>query len=311
MIGGREHPYVRAAIEGEIANLAGAVEGERNQTLFRCTAKLASLGLREGEILHHLKPVAETIGLRGKELYTTVKSGVRAGNANPRQIPDLGGGTPVMHRVDGWLPPPPEATDIQLDGSRTFFIAGAEGPGVRADEIRRHIYRRNGLPVRIKVKRQSGDYANWYSTTRDDQVGWQPAKPKTYVTCPYVGNVDPFDPKEMDLPVYWPEGEKDCDTLGRAGLPAFTFGGTGDGLPDGVSGYLRNRHVVILVDNDAGGRDHAIRKAAIAHPVAKTARVVEFPELPPKGDVSDYLQTASISDLENRASEAPLWTQAA
>jgi len=218
-----------------------------------------------------------------------------------------------MHRADvsRWLPPPPEATDIQLDGSRTFFIAGAEGPAVTADEIRRHIYRRNGLPVRIKVKRQSGGYVNWYSTTRDDRVGWQPAKPKTYVTCPYVGNVDPFDPKKMESPVYWPEGEKDCDTLGRAGLPAFTFGGTGDGLPDGVSDYLRNRHVVILADNDAGGRDHAIRKAAIAHPVAKTVRVVEFPELPPKGDVSDYLQTASISDLQSRAAEAPLWTPAA
>jgi hypothetical protein len=49
-----EHPYLRAAIDGEIANLASAAEGTRNRTLFKCTANLASLGLREGEILQHL-----------------------------------------------------------------------------------------------------------------------------------------------------------------------------------------------------------------------------------------------------------------
>jgi hypothetical protein len=42
-----------ALIDGEVANLASAAEGARNQTLFRSTASLASLGLREGEILHH------------------------------------------------------------------------------------------------------------------------------------------------------------------------------------------------------------------------------------------------------------------
>jgi hypothetical protein len=55
--------------------------------LFKSTAALASLGMAEGEILHHLKPVAEGIGLRGKELYSTVKSGVKAGHANPRNVP--------------------------------------------------------------------------------------------------------------------------------------------------------------------------------------------------------------------------------
>ena len=44
------HPYVAAAIEGEVARLASAAEGERNDTLFKCSANLASLGLREGEI---------------------------------------------------------------------------------------------------------------------------------------------------------------------------------------------------------------------------------------------------------------------
>jgi hypothetical protein len=49
-----EHPYLLAAIDGEVANLASAAEGNRNQTLFKCAASLASLGMREGEILRRL-----------------------------------------------------------------------------------------------------------------------------------------------------------------------------------------------------------------------------------------------------------------
>jgi len=60
-----QHPYVLAAIDGELAKLGSAVEGMRNRTLFSCTSSLASLGMREGEILHLVKPVADSIGLRG------------------------------------------------------------------------------------------------------------------------------------------------------------------------------------------------------------------------------------------------------
>src|SRR5258708_4893544 len=88
MMNGHEHPYVRAAIDGEMANLASAVEGTRNQTLFKTAANLAAFGMKEGELLQYLRPVAEQIGLRGSEFYRTVKSGVKAGHANPRKIPD-------------------------------------------------------------------------------------------------------------------------------------------------------------------------------------------------------------------------------
>ena len=258
--------------------------------------------------MHHVKPVADTIGLRGKELYTTVKSGVRSGNSRPRQIPNNGQVSAITYA--GTPRPPQEVrreVDVQGDRPRTIFVADIEGPAVCADEMRRHVYRRDGLPVRIKVKRASNGYVNWYSVIRDGRPGWQPAKPETYLCCPYTGAVDPWDPAAADQLLYRPEGEKDCDTLGQAGLPALTFGGTGDGLPEGAVEYLRDRHVVILADNDAGGQDHAWRKAAVAYPVAKTVKLVDFPELPQKGDVSDYLQAASAADLERRALETPLW----
>jgi len=91
------------------------------------------------------------------------------------------------------------------------------------------------------------------------------------------------------------------------GLAAITFGGTGDGLPEGTKDFLVNRDVVILADNDVGGRSHAVRKAALAHQVAKSVKIIEFLELPTKSDVSDYLEEASVLQLQQRVAEAPSW----
>lgn len=297
------HAYLQAAIEGETANLACAAEGSRNHTLFKCVARLASLGLREGEILHHLKPVAETIGLRGRELYSTVKSGVKAGNAKPRAVPNS---DDRAGNFANWAGPALQRPDHNGVDRPVAFIANSEGPAVSSDEIRRHVYRRGGRAVKMKIKRKSG-YVSWYRVSREGRDGWQAAKPETYVNCPYIGAIDPFALTAMDQLVYWPEGEKDCDTLGRAGLPALTFGGTGDGLPEAAAEYFRDRHVVILADNDARGQEHALHKAAAVYPVAKTVKLIEFPELAPKQDVSDYLNAATAADLERLVSEAPLW----
>jgi putative DNA primase/helicase len=305
---GDHHPYIQAAIDGETARVANSTEGERNENLFKAAASLASLGLLEGEIIRYLKPAAESTGLRGKEFYSTVKSGVKRGSASPRTVP---GSSPLpLHimapRLSTIIKLPERSSPDPRGDRPAFFVGGDAGPSASGDDIRRHIYRRGGKSVRMKIKRVSG-YVSWYRAVDGDREGWQAGKPDGYVPCPYVGTIDPFDPQRTDSTVYWPEGEKDCDTLGSVGLPAFSFGGTGDGLPEGASEYLRNRHVVILSDNDARGQQHGLRKAAVAYPVARTVKVVEFPELAPRNDVSDYLQLASVSDLERRASGAPLW----
>jgi hypothetical protein len=124
MINGHHHPYVQAAIDGEIGSLASAVEGTRNDSLFRSTAKLASLGLHEGEILRHLKPVAEQIGLRGSELYTTIKSGVKSGSSRLRQISNKNCRESLPASPPRSAPEAPKATDV----AGPTFIARAEGP---------------------------------------------------------------------------------------------------------------------------------------------------------------------------------------
>ena len=88
--------------------------------------------------------------------------------------------------------------------------------------------------------------------------------------------------------MFWPEGEKDADSITAKDALALTFGGVGDGLPAGCEEYIRGRRVVILADNDEPGRKHAEEKAALAFPVAASVKVVHFRNVPHKGDVSDF-----------------------
>ena len=110
----------------------------------------------------------------------------------------------------------------------------------------------------------------------------------------------------------WPEGEKDVDSLSGLNLPAFTFGGVGDGLPDRVGHYLKDRRIVILADNDEPGSEHAEKKAAMAHAAGAAAiRIVHFPELPAKGDVSEFVSNGGTSEqLQARIEGVPPWQPA-
>ena len=138
-------------------------------------------------------------------------------------------------------------------------------------EIRRHYYPSDGLPkqkVKIKLKSEPKDkWVTWYRIFRHGvPIGWQAKKPNDYIALPYVTTVlNPFDSELKADDLLWPEGEKDTDTLSGLSLPAFTFGGVGDGLPDGIGSYLKDRSLVILADNDDPGREHAEKKAAMAH----------------------------------------------
>jgi Protein of unknown function (DUF3987) len=179
-----------------------------------------------------------------------------------------------------------------------IYQGGEEGPRRFTREVRRHVYRNDsGKTVRVKIKLINGNYANIYRVSENGpSVAWQAKKPEGYSPVPYISSsLNPFDPELNADQLLWPEGEKDTDTLDKVGLPAFTFGGVGDGLADDVKsvigdrGLLSNRHVVILADNDEAGRIHADKKARFAHSVGVASiKIVHFPELPEKGDVSDY-----------------------
>jgi putative DNA primase/helicase len=88
--------------------------------------------------------------------------------------------------------------------------------------------------------------------------------------------------------VFIPEGEKDVEALRARGAVAICNpGGAGKWRPE-YSQSLRNRHVVILPDNDEPGRNHARDIARALIGIATSVRVVPLPGLETKGDISDW-----------------------
>ena len=87
------------------------------------------------------------------------------------------------------------------------------------------------------------------------------------------------------------EGEKDVDRLSSLQLTATTAPmGAGKWRKD-YNEFFRNRHVVILPDNDKQGRDHAHKVAQDLVDIAEEVKIIKLPGLPEKGDVSDWLDS--------------------
>ena len=92
---GETSQYAKAVFEGELARLAMAEKGGRNAALFRASARLGGLAaaghIPLERLAHGLRAAAQDCGLvrdDGTEsVDATIASGLRAGAANPRDIP--------------------------------------------------------------------------------------------------------------------------------------------------------------------------------------------------------------------------------
>ena len=117
-----------------------------------------------------------------------------------------------------------------------------------------------------------------------------------------------------DRAVFIVEGEKDADALARLGLLATTCAegaGKWQRNADAYAAALAGRHVVILPDNDEPGRMHAQGVAVSLAGTAASVRIVALPDLPEKGDVSDWLAAGGTREaLERLVRAAPAWTPA-
>jgi putative DNA primase/helicase len=112
--------------------------------------------------------------------------------------------------------------------------------------------------------------------------------------------------------VYIAEGEKDVDALWSRGLIATTNPLGAGKWQEGFCGPLRGRHVVILSDNDEPGRKHASQVARSLAGAAASFKVLQLPNLPDAGDVSDWLAAGGTAEgLQRLAEKAPLWQEAA
>jgi len=123
-------------------------------------------------------------------------------------------------------------------------------------------------------------------------------------------NLEALTKAKLDTQVFIPEGEKDCNRLGTLGLLATCNpGGAGKWRAD-YNRFFTARPVVVLPDNDSVGTEHA--KQVVEHllPIAREVKLVILDDLPPSGDVSNWLDTGgTLDDLMVRVKEAPALTR--
>ena len=106
--------------------------------------------------------------------------------------------------------------------------------------------------------------------------------------------------------VYIVEGEKDADAINELGLVATTSPMGSNAWRDEYAETLRGAHVVVLRDNDEAGQKYQARVARSCYGKAASVRTLDLPNLPPKGDVSDWLAAGGTkAELDRLADAAP------
>ncbi len=334
----RSVKYAEAALNGEAGRVASALRGTRSEALNRAAFTLAPF-VRDGlldcqAVTAALEDASRVNGHANDDgissVRKTIASGLDSGTKkNTRIVPandNQPGSRPMETRHRDYVAATKEQACTEPssfppwtapgpDGKPHFWQFKAEGPSIEPNELRRHIYRAGSEPVRIKIKyKLNGNntrYADWYRVQRPDgMVGWQTRKPVGYVAIPYVAGVDPFSSEYSISLLYWPEGERDANSMVKSGQLAMTFGGCGD-LPENCEQFAIGREIIILSDNDQGGREHAEKKAALCAPVAASVKVVDFPDTKSGGDVTDWLEAGhTVDELLDRIKATPSWTPA-
>jgi hypothetical protein len=110
-------------------------------------------------------------------------------------------------------------------------------------------------------------------------------------------------------PIFIVEGEKDADNLWGIGVPATCNAGGANKWKPELNAHFRDADVVVLPDRDVSGWDHAQNVAQQLADVGARVRVLLLPDLPEKGDVSDWLEAGGIADELNRlAEQTQLWS---
>jgi hypothetical protein len=94
--------------------------------------------------------------------------------------------------------------------------------------------------------------------------------------------------------VFLCEGEKDADNIRKLGLVGTTIPmgaiSKEDQFHPQYAEALRGKDVILCGDNDEPGRQHVQACARALYGTAKSIRILEFPNLPHKGDVTDWLR---------------------
>jgi replicative DNA helicase len=141
-----------------------------------------------------------------------------------------------------------------------------------------------------------------------------PARPGHWIwglesAMPVPFNLAKLAISPKDTVVAITEGEKDAINLTQAGWLATCNNGGAEHFRPELAKWFDQRHVAIFPDNDDPGRKHAESVAKLLSGVAASVKIVEIPDLPVKGDITDYLRSGKTADdLYELYANAQEWT---
>jgi DNA primase len=94
----------------------------------------------------------------------------------------------------------------------------------------------------------------------------------------------------IGAPIFLCEGEKDVMNIEKIGLTATCNSGGAGKWREEHSKYLKNANVVILPHNDDAGTNHLNVILKTISTYAHSIKILKLPNIPHKGDVSDWLR---------------------
>lgn len=108
--------------------------------------------------------------------------------------------------------------------------------------------------------------------------------------------------------VFITEGEKDADNLNALGFTATTNPMGAGKWRSEYNQYFKDKKVAIIPDNDPQGKDHAQTIAKNLKGIAESVKIAELPDLPEKGDVSNWLKKGGTKErLLEIIKDTPEW----
>jgi putative DNA primase/helicase len=108
--------------------------------------------------------------------------------------------------------------------------------------------------------------------------------------------------------VFIAEGEQKVDALAEWNLQGTCNAGGAGKWTAAHASYFKEANVVILPDNDKAGREHAEQVARSLIGIATRIRLLELPDLEPKGDFVDWKNAGHTrEELDELIEQAPDW----
>lgn len=194
-----------------------------------------------------------------------------------------------------------DANVSAVDWLKEHGMAPVEQEKVKQRLIKSYDYRDESGTLLYQVQRFE---PKKFVQRRPDGTGWI-YKIKDVRRVPY--KLPELLAAPLNQSVYVTEGEKDVDRLTELGLVATCNSGGAGKWEKSFSEHFKDRTVIVIPDNDDAGRDHAQKVAkSLRSATTSMVRILELPDLPDKGDVSDWLDAGgTVAELVKLKTKAP------